>query len=202
MAEEKKLAVEIEGIRPLLMKNGRLADPEDFFAKQINAINVKKQKDITPEERLERDWLEYQGSVYWSEELGLHIPSDNIERCIQLGAQKSMKGKTVQSCVFCTEPFIKLLYKGPRTVKELYDHVEFAHRVYLLRKAVVIKKSRVFKVRPMIPTGWRLEFELWYDETIIGREELKKALINAGALIGLGDWRPKFGRFKCKFPEK
>jgi hypothetical protein len=47
----------------------------------------------------------------------------------------------------------------------------------------------------MFPTGWVLRFELEFDDSVIGPKELVKAMNDAGALVGLGDWRPKFGRF-------
>jgi hypothetical protein len=47
----------------------------------------------------------------------------------------------------------------------------------------------------LFPTGWSILFELEFDDSIINEESVLKAAVDAGALIGLGDWRPKFGRF-------
>ena len=35
--------------------------------------------------------------------------------------------------------------------------------------------------------------------SLISANEVKKALVDAGALIGLGDYRPRFGRFNVEF---
>jgi hypothetical protein len=47
----------------------------------------------------------------------------------------------------------------------------------------------------MIPTGWTMTFDLEFDEGIVNPKNLMKAMTDAGSLVGLGDWRPKFGRF-------
>lgn len=177
------------GIRPLVMHNGQLADKKNPFVRAIKPILQKKTKmNDSDFEQVER--LEWEGGLYWSNELGLVIPSDNIERCLQLGAQKSRLGKDVQAAVLCSEPEYKLVYDGPKTIEGLYKDPRFS-----LRKGVVVQKNRVIRVRPMIPTGWSVAFELEYDDTVVDEKGLRMAAVNAGAMIGLGDWRPKFGRF-------
>jgi hypothetical protein len=174
----------------MLMHNGLMADPTNPFTRRIKEITSKGSKKLTDSDYEERDWLEWQAGLYWSDKDGPVIPSDNIERCIQLGAQKSRIGKDVQAAVFCTAPEIKVDYEGPRTKEKMYADKRFS-----LRKGVAIQKSRVIRLRPMIPTGWSLTFDLEFDDSILNEKNLVKAMVDAGALIGLGDWRPKFGRF-------
>lgn len=178
------------GIRPLVMHNGLMADPTNPFTRAIKEITSKGSKKLTESDHEKRNWLEWQAGLYWDDKLGPIIPSDNIERCIQLGAQKSKLGKDVAAAVFCTESQTPIKYDGPRTKERL-----FADPAFILRKGVAVQKSRVIRIRPMFPTGWSLSFELEYDESIVNRKALVKAAVDAGALIGLGDWRPKFGRF-------
>jgi hypothetical protein len=71
----------------------------------------------------------------------------------------------------------------------------FADPKFVLRKGVAVQKARIIRVRPMIPTGWVVKIELEFDESIVNPKSLMKAMIDAGALVGTGDWRPKFGRF-------
>ncbi len=87
-------------------------------------------------------------------------------------------------------------YDGPKDKDKLFEDKRFT-----LRKGVAIQKSRLIRVRPMIPTGWELSFTLEFDDTILNRKSLVKAMVDAGALIGLGDWRPKFGRFTVEAGE-
>ena len=58
--------------------------------------------------------------------------------------------------------------------------------------------ARVMKVRPMVPTGWQLKFSVEYDENLVNEKDLHRAMVDAGTLVGLGNWRPKFGRFLVK----
>jgi hypothetical protein len=186
----KVLTTTWTGIRPLVMHNGLMADPTNPFTRRIKEITSKGSKKLTDADYEERDRLEWEAGVYWSDKLGLILPSDNIERCIQLGAQKSRIGKDVQAAVFCSDPEIKVDYDGPKTKEKM-----FADPRFTLRKGVAVQKSRIIRIRPMIPTGWSVTFNLEFDDTILNVKSLVKAMIDAGALIGLGDWRPKFGRF-------
>ena len=181
------------GIRPLVMHNGLMADPTNKITRRIKEIVSKGTKKMTDSDYEERDRLEWEAGLYWSDTLGPVIPSDNIERCIQLGAQKSRIGKDVQAAVFCSEPEVKVEYEGPRNKDKMFADPQFT-----LRKGVAIQKARLIRVRAMIPTGWSISFKLEFDDTILNGKSLIKACVDAGALIGLGDWRPKFGRFEVE----
>lgn len=172
------------------MHNGLMADPTNPMTRRIKEITSKGSKKLTDSDYEERDWLEWQAGLYWDDKHGPIIPSDNIERCIQLGAQKSRIGKDVQAAVFCTSSEVRIDYPGPRDKEKMYSDPRFS-----LRKGVAVQKSRIIRLRPMIPTGWKLSFELEFDDSILNEKALVKAMQDAGALIGLGDWRPKFGRF-------
>ena len=186
----KQMLVKWTGIRPLVMHNGLMADPTNPLVRRIKEITSKGSKKLTDSDYEERDRLEIEAGLYYDEKLGPIIPADNIERCIQLGAQKSRIGKDVQAAVFCTEPIVKLDYEGPRAKEKLLTDQRFQ-----LRKGVAVQKARIIRLRPMFPTGWSITFTLEYDESILNEKNIVKAMEDAGALVGLGDWRPKFGRF-------
>ena len=95
------------------MHNGLMADPTHPLMRRIKEIVSKGSKKLTDADFAERDRLEWEASLYWDID-GPVIPSDNIERCIQLGAQKSKRGKDVQAAVFCTEPTVPIKYDGPK----------------------------------------------------------------------------------------
>jgi hypothetical protein len=190
----KTLKVKWTGRRPLIMHNGLMADPTNQYTRRIKEITSKGSKKLTDADYEERDRLEWEAGLYWDDQLGPIIPSDNIERCIQLGAQKSRNGKDAQAAVFCLEDSIPLKYSGPRDMDALY-----LNPAYQLRKGVAVQRARIIRMRPMFPTGWHLAFNLEYDETVISSERnLLQWMDAAGSLIGLGDWRPKFGRFESE----
>lgn len=186
----KSLKVKWTGIRPLVMHNGLMADPTNPFTKAIKEITKKGSKKLTEADFEARDKLEWEAGLYWDDGVGVYMPSDNIERCIQLGAQKSRLGKDVQASVFVSDDIVKLDYEGPRDKEKMYKD-----KAFTLRKGVKVQLARIIRIRPMIPTGWSITFTAEYDEHIVSEGNLRKAMEDAGSLIGLGDWRPKFGRF-------
>jgi hypothetical protein len=189
----KTMKVKWTGIRPLIMHNGLLADPTNPVVVEQKKITAKKNKK-TDADCFELARLEFLGGLYLGVDGRLIIPSDNIERTIQDGARKSRLGKDVQAAVFCSDSEIAIhhpLIDG-KSPDQLWADKQGR---FVLRKGVKVTTSRVIRVRPMIPTGWVLSFDLEYDESIINPRNLEQAMIDAGALCGLGDWRPKFGRF-------
>jgi hypothetical protein len=176
------------------MHNAAMVDPLNPHVRRIKDINSKGSKKLTDSDREEMQRLEWAGSLYWDEKLGLHIPSENIEKCIREGATKSRLGKAAEAASFVTDPVVKLdCGKYPMDLDKLYELSE-----YQFRKPVRIPPktgARIMKVRPVIPTGWKLTFVVEFDDSVINSKDIVKAMIDAGALVGLGDWRPKFGRF-------
>lgn len=185
----KELKTTWTGIRPLIMHNGQLADPLNKYSRQLKEITGKRKKTDADHEDMAR--VEFEGGLYWDEEAGPYIPSDAIEATICAGAKKSRIGKDVQAAVFVQDEVVKLEYDGPRTIDKLWKE---PHR-FVLRKAVRVTTSKVMRTRPMFPTGWSISFTVEYDENIVNESALRKSMIDAGSLVGICDWRPKFGRF-------
>lgn len=184
----KEITTTWTGIRPLVMHNGELANPVGRFSRAIKEISGKRKKTEADFEAMAR--LEFEGGLYWDEQEGAVVPSDCLEACIQGGAKKSKLGKDVQAAVFVRDAVVVLRYDGPRSIDKMYSD-----RRFVLQKGVKVTTSRIIRTRPMFPTGWSVTFTLEYDEEIINEAALQRAMRDAGALVGLGDWRPKFGRF-------
>ncbi len=197
----KMLEATWEGVRPLIMHNGQLADPLNKYTMAIKEITSKGSKKMTVDDLAERDRLEWEGGLYWDSEVGPHIPTDCIERCIQLGAQKSRKGKDIQAAVFVTEEIVPLVYDGPKKLEKLYA-TNGNLSPFQIRKGVVIKGNRIMRVRPRFPVPWSISFTLEYDEGVTEAKTIIKAMVDAGALVGLCDWRPKYGRFEVTNAEQ
>ena len=71
--------------------------------------------------------------------------------------------------------------------KDTYDEIDV--------RPVVIQRNRIVKGRPKF-NSWELEFTISFDEKRVKKGEIKQILEEAGATKGIGDYRPKFGRFK------
>lgn len=67
---------------------------------------------------------------------------------------------------------------------------------FMDQRRVVIQRNGITRMRPAMNTGWKAAFEI---EVIlpeyISKTLLQTVLMNAGRLVGLGDFRPTYGRF-------
>ena len=53
----------------------------------------------------------------------------------------------------------------------------------------------IVRTRGRIPAGWRMTFVIQYDARTLEASELVGFLQLAGFAGGMGDYRPRFGRF-------
>lgn len=67
---------------------------------------------------------------------------------------------------------------------------------YLDARRVMVQRSAVTRQRPAFNAGWVAEFQLMVNlPEYVSPTLLQGVLFDAGRLIGLGDFRPTFGRF-------
>lgn len=67
---------------------------------------------------------------------------------------------------------------------------------YLDKRRVMIQRQGVNRVRPAMRVGWRATFDLLVMlPEYIDANSLRETIESAGRLIGVGDFRPTFGRF-------
>jgi len=73
---------------------------------------------------------------------------------------------------------------------------------FIDQRRVVIQRSSITRMRPSFLKGWSAEIELMVNTPeYIDYEFFSEVLSMSGRLIGLGDFRPTYGRFniaKCK----
>ncbi len=67
--------------------------------------------------------------------------------------------------------------------------------LYLDLRPVVIQRARVVRIRPAFKPGWELEFTINVLDDELPANMLQDILVLAGKTVGVGDYRPKFGRF-------
>ena len=67
---------------------------------------------------------------------------------------------------------------------------------YLDRRRVVIQRSAVTRTRPALASGWSATFFIMVQTPeYIPTELLHSVITDAGRLVGVGDFRPSYGRF-------
>lgn len=187
--------VTIEGLRPLLMHNGRLADPLDEFTKALKVVSKKRDK--SDDDHIEVGRVEFVGGMYYDEKIGPYVPADVLQAMLIRGATKRKLGKVFKALVEVLEPDdvsgYALNYDGPRTAAALW-----ADKRFVFRKGARVTGSRVVRTRARFPSGWSCSFQL---EVLAGgatKAQVEEAISDAGIYEGIGDWRPRYGRFTVK----
>jgi len=180
-------SITIEGTAPLLMHNARLANPLDPAAKALKRLTGKRNKTDSEYEELAR--TEHAGSLYLDPDVGPYLPGDNIWRCLFDAAKKHKRGKLVEQGVFIATTVNPLSYQGPRDAAGLWADENFRHMA-----SVKVGTSRTMRCRPAF-RAWKTQATGVLDENVLNLEELTQVANTAGELIGLGDWRPRYGRF-------
>jgi hypothetical protein len=172
------------------MRSGRLADPLDESARELDRLTRKRFKTPADHEEIAR--------VEWSAGLWLEcgepcVPGDAIEACFLAAARTRRLGKLAQAGFVCPgNP--RLLYPGPRNIEGLWAEPRFR-----LRKPVQVAGRRTVRTRPRFPE-WSLEFEVQFLPGLLDGDQVLEIFRIAGTRTGLGDWRPKFGRFSADRP--
>jgi hypothetical protein len=174
---------------PVILHNGELANPTNPIVAQQKKISGKRSKTLADHERMAE--LEFKGSLYVSEELGIIIPSDNIEAVIIKGAMKFKEGPLAKSGMYI-EDHAKLIYDGPQDPDSLWEDKSF-----VFQKMVTIQRNRILRTRPIFH-NWSAAIEVHYQNDIIDIVQIEKWLKVAGEQVGLCDWRPRYGRFRVE----
>lgn len=173
----------------MLMHNARLADPLNPTSKAIKKITSKRTKTDEDHENIAR--LEHAGSLYLDPDVGPYVPGQNVERCLVDAARISKQGVKVQRGVFIETDVNPLGYTGPRDVDGLWKDENFRHVA-----SVKVGQSRTMRCRPMF-NAWSVEADGILDPAVIDLTDLNAIAVTAGQMIGLGDWRPRYGRFEA-----
>lgn len=63
-------------------------------------------------------------------------------------------------------------------------------------RRVMIQRNGITRIRPAMRKGWRLTFQIMVNTPdYIESDDLRQTIESAGRLVGVGDFRPTYGRF-------
>jgi len=187
----KQLKFRLEGLGSLLMHSDRFANPLDEDAIEHKKLTSKRNKTVENlHEIAKSEWL---GSLYYNDDLGIHIPTANLRKNLIEGARKFKLGKHVEGGVFFNSQGFPLEYEGSKKPETLYRNKEFVDC-----RSVVVGRAKLMRYRPIFK-HWALSGTLEYEETVIDEEQIKQSFEKAGQVVGLGDYRPLFGRYSVSF---
>jgi len=191
MNDHQIIKLRIVGKRPLLMHSETLANPLNPITRQHKALTDKSGKLRTQEDQWAIAESEWRAGIYFDEEHGPHLPDKCLEASLTAGARRRKLGKAITRSVVFVDDVHPLEYDGPRTLKGLWD------KAFYDLRTVKQGQSRIPRCRPMF-THWALNCTLAVDVKELDAEKVISAFSEAGLYCGIGDYRPKFGRFSVE----
>lgn len=174
------IQVVIEGISPLLVNRFH----EDEADKSTSGVHRREER-LKPEEDAEKRLYPVNGKGVPT------FPSDNIRQSMIKAAARTKIGRRSAA----TDAAAAIYLYPPLLDLESEWHLD--------SRAVVIPATggRILRHRPMFDE-WQLEFSLQVNTDLIDAATVQKILEDAGALVGIGDYRPArkgpYGRFAIR----
>lgn len=191
-----KATVQIRGVTPLLIHNGRTASPLDAYAKKMKAITSKRKK--TEEDIRDLLMIQWEASLYWDKEIGLYMPVENILACILKACKKHKMGPQVSGFVFDEAIGFPIMTNN----HDNFDALK-ADEENKFIKTVTVQRAKTLSCRAIF-NAWEITFEFSIDEGMITFDEVKTVLQTMSQRVGLGVWTPShpkpgnFGKFLIK----
>ena len=183
----QQLSVALKSEAPILLHNGQTSDPLNYYSKEIKKISSKRNKTDADHEELAR--LEWFASLYLNKKEQLVIPSHMLEAMFVNGAKKTRQGKQAQAGFFVeNNPLLEFDGQG-LTPEELWERDQ---NRYVM--AVNVQRNKIMRTR-FITEDWELNLVCNYNNEHFNKSSVVEIFQTAGANVGIGDWRPKFGRF-------
>lgn len=194
MSNLPSVQIKLQGVSPLLCHNGQTADPRNTYAKAMKAVSSKRKKTDADYDELAR--LEWLAGLYRIDG-DLVIPDYVIESAMIKGAMKSKRGPQAKCGLFFTE-HSSLEFDGKPaaitddTLSEMFASGQFTHTI-----GVKVGMAKVMRTRPVF-RNWSITITAQYDPDVLNMRDVEEIAIDAGKLVGIGDWRPKHGRFNAE----
>lgn len=186
----KEIMFHLEGVAPLVMHNIQLANPLNQWSKKLKEISGKRKK--TDDDHAEMSKIEWYGGLYVGKNAAGKqvpiIPSEVLLGSFINGGKQSRKGKEFKSG-FDVPMDSELIYDGPKDIDKLWADGRFTDV-----RGVRVQNARIMRTRPIF-MKWSADVLVLYRPDVLDEEHVIKAVDDAGSLIGVGDYRPRYGRF-------
>lgn len=189
----KTLEITWKGITPLIMHSCQCVNPLHPISKKLKEYTSKRKK--TEEDLQMISDLEWEGGLYWKDDIGLYIPAENIEATIRNGAKVNRKGSDIEK-YFDVQTMYAPLDIGEKYTK---DSLKADYQFRDVRQMNVMR-AKITRTRPRFDM-WKTTFIASYNEEYIDLDTIVKAVEYAGNFVGLCDSRPKYGKFVATIKE-
>jgi hypothetical protein len=185
------IKLKIVGTSPLMMHSDKLANPLDPATKLHKELTSKRKK--VDEDHLAIAKSEFISGCYWHKDDGFFIPGQNFDSTFITGAKLQKLGTHWKRGALVLENRVKLLHSGPVTPHSLWESPE-----NIDCRGVKVGTAKIMRYRPIF-LEWAAELTVSINADVLNLSEAKKAIEDAGALIGVCEYRPRFGRFGVQY---
>lgn len=188
------ITVTLTGICPMLQHNGRLANPIDEHTRTVKALTSKRKK--TDDDLIDLMIAEARGGCWETHDGLMGLPTAAVWRSIYDAAKAYKMGENIKRALLFADPEYvdPLIIDGETWECDLWvkdsDRIDY--------RPVKVQARKVMRARPWIPAGWQSTHTFELLEDVIDPREMAPILERAGRLVGVGDWRPTYGRFSVE----
>lgn len=182
----KQIDAVLEGVAPLILHSNRGINPIDPMVLELKRWTSKRSK--TEDDHKEIARLEWAMGMYTNEAGRPVIPGENIESMLVAAAKKHKLGPKAKAGILCDGTF-EIEYDGPKNLDGMWKDGRFTDQ-----RPVCVQRARLIRTRPIF-RAWRLPVSIHYRGDQLDGQQVLELLETAGSIVGLGDYRPRFGRF-------
>jgi hypothetical protein len=178
---------QITGIVPIILHNGRMANPLDPWAKKLKEISGKRKKvDADYEQMAKIEWF---ASLYLDKSDRIILPGMMLEASLVNGAKKFKLGQQAKAGLF-VESHAPLKFDGQDlTPEQLWERGENT-----LTVACKVSMAKIMRTR-FIAHEWAADVAVTFDDSLFNPAQISEIFEASGMQIGVGTWRPRHGRF-------
>ena len=168
-------AMTLEGSSSMLFHRWNVEAVEEK-AKAAKGSAAKKSDDV-------------ESYVWRNDDGNICLPGEYVRQAIIMAAKFEQDPRSPRKSA------MDLFKAGVVNLTELAD-LGVSKWDYEDRRRVMVQRNGITRTRPAMKSGWKADVELMVQlPEYIGPDFLRKVLDNAGRLIGVGDFRPTYGRF-------
>lgn len=166
----------VQGVSPFLFHRWSV-DGVEAKAKAAKGSKAKKEDDLA-------------SYVYRSDDGMLAIPAEYFRMAIVNAAKFKQDPRSPRKSAMD-------LFKAAIFPTHEYCSLGISEWNYVDRRRVTVQRNGITRSRPAVDKGWRCEvqFEVVLPE-YVSPELLNEVVQMAGRVVGVGDFRPTYGRFQ------
>ncbi len=175
-SEPYSVAVSICGSADLLFHRWN-CEAVDAKAKAAKNSKAKKTDDV-------------ESYVYRNESGELCLPGEYLRQAIIHAAKFKQDPRSPRKSAMD-------LYKAALVVETMLAPLGKAEWDYLDTRRCVVQRNGINRTRPAMRAGWKAVFQITVLlPEYVSRADLHDTITTAGRLVGVGDFRPTYGRFQ------